>query len=130
MPFRLSKEEAKTLSKHSEKLAQLSGQLDVTIVEYNETVTGLRSEVEEAVTEYNTALAEAREFCSQIAAQGQEDFSDKSEKWQESDSGQSAEEWISSWEGIDLSDVTIEWPDELTNPDPDHAEELTNLPPG
>lgn len=127
MSFSLTKTETETFDKLTEDLAQKSKLIEEAVSVYNIAVQPLRIPVEEAVTEYNQILLEVRELRNTIVTKAQDNFSGKSEKWQESDSGQAAEEWINSWEEIDLDDIDYQWPDELTIDLPDHANDLETM---
>ena len=61
--------------------------------------------VVDAVAEYNATLEAAREFCVDIAQLGQDEWDDKSEKWQESDRGTDCGGWIDQWRDVDLEAV-------------------------
>jgi hypothetical protein len=58
-----------------------------------------------------TALAEEiTTFCTEVAAEFQEDFEDRNERWQESEAGESAGGFIETWEGftVDPDDTDSE----------------------
>lgn len=119
---------------------------------YNENVAEKREALEKALDEYNSALAEewsqlqshadsvsesARNLAEAVQEVGSElrgDWDNKSEKWQDSDAGRSADEWVQTFEEFELDEwepsepegVELEFsdpPDEPETADP--FEELT-----
>lgn len=66
------------------------------------------------VDTFNGLVEEAREFTTEIAGNMESYINDKSEKWQESDSGTEYGEWRDAWQDIELEDLeSVEVP---TNP--------------
>jgi hypothetical protein len=102
--------------------------IEEAVSEYNQEVEKLRTPVELAVTEYNELVGEARTLCSEVAAIASDSIGDKSEKWQEGDKGQAAQEWADAWDGVDLSDMDYQWPDELVIEIPTYDSDLQELP--
>lgn len=84
-----------------------------------DTLTAARLDVEDALARYNLALAEADVFRSEIADQFQNEYDDKSEKWQESDAGSAASDLIDEWSNVDFEMVEFQL---------DHPERLLDLP--
>lgn len=128
MTFALTKTELSQFTNLLTELTSARGKIDQVIMIYNQQVEALRPPVEEAITGYNSILAKVRDFTSGIAARGREELDNKSEKWLESDTGQSAEEWTESWETVELDDIDFQWPDELTIDLDDYLESLEDLP--
>jgi hypothetical protein len=126
--FALTKDESATLSRLIDDIASSKAKIEQTITIYNQQVEVLRSPVESAVTELNNHLAEARTLCSSVAARAQAKIDDKTEKWEESDEGEAATVWQSSWDGIELDDLDFQWPDELMIDIPSYDEDLEDLP--
>lgn len=128
MAFKLSKEESDLRSDLVKQLNDQHGELEQAINDYNSATGELRGPVEAAIAHYNEVLAKANSFCEQVCMRGEEEYEEKTEKWQESDAGESAQEWLSEWEQIDMDEIEIEWPDELDMPDTTHSGELEALP--
>jgi hypothetical protein len=128
MPFKISKEEAKTRSQLIEDLELAATEIDQCVDVYNTQVNLLRTPVEVAVTKYNELVAKARDFCSSISNQAELDLGDKSEKWMEGEKGQAAQSFQESWGGIELDDLDFQWPDELEIDIDNHADDLKDLP--
>lgn len=127
MPFKLTKDQAAEKSRLTDEIVGAKAKIEQAMQAYNTSVAALRPPVEEVVTQLNNLLAEAREFCSGIAAKAQDDIDEKSDKWQDSDAGQAAMEWQQGWEGVELDDLDYQWPDELEIDIPDYDEALEDL---
>lgn len=89
------------------------------VQEANEAIQRLN----EAIQDYNATICDANEWAQQIVNQ-MEDFKDaKSEKWQDSDTGQQYDSWLQSW-ADNLNEV--DEVDDISAPDMDAADELEN----
>jgi hypothetical protein len=128
MPFKISKEELRTRTQLIEDLALAAADIDQCVSVYNDQVGGLRTPVELAVTKYNELVSKARELCSEITQEAEQDLGDKSEKWLDSERGIAAQSWVESWDGIELDDLDFQWPDELEIEIPDYPDDLKDLP--
>jgi hypothetical protein len=128
MPFKISKEDARTKSILIEDLTLAAARIDESVDHYNKTVEGLRTPVELAVTKYNELVSKARELVTHIAEEAEQDIGDRDEKWLDTDRGQSCQSWQESWDGIELDDIDYQWPDELEIDVTDYAQELKDLP--
>lgn len=125
--FKLTKQESERRAEHVEKLRSAWGNVDDAVRAYNEALAPLKEAVEKAVEEYNEAMNEARGFAEDVVSQADEDISDKSERWQESEKGQAVIEWKGEWERISFDDLSTEFPDELSIDEPDHIGELEEV---
>jgi hypothetical protein len=91
---------------------------------YDDDITEALSALNGAIDRYNEVLAEARGFVEDIYNERQGEFDDKSERWQEGDTGQIAQGWLSELEQIEnLSDLPA-YDDPYEQPHDD----LENLP--
>jgi DNA repair exonuclease SbcCD ATPase subunit len=63
------------------------------------------SELNEAIGKFNEALDDARALRDEVAGDIQDYIDDKSERWQEGDTGREWSAWKDAIEGIDLDDV-------------------------
>ena len=75
--------------------------------------------VEAAIATYQAALDGCAEFATQIGEEAQAAWDDRSERWQDSDKGTAAQEWLTAW-----SDFA---PDEPEPPE-DVSAEFDELP--
>lgn len=128
MAFKLNKDEKARRDQLVKDLQEHVSKLEDAVNVYNDETAKLRAPVETALAAYNEIAEQARGFAEDIANQADSDISDKSEKWQEGERGQAATEWKDAWEGIDISEVEVEWPEDLTIEAPSHADDLEQLP--
>ncbi|ARK07508.1 hypothetical protein LAV_00133 [Sphingobium phage Lacusarx] len=80
-----------------------------------------------AIENYNKSLEDARDFIDNtVAGHFNDEFNDKSEKWQEGERGDATREWIDEIEGVsgELVDVDAITDDELQ----EHIDYLENIP--
>lgn len=66
----------------------------VALAKYNAIVAAAQAEANITVEQYNEVLEEARGFLEDIVDQANDDFGDKSERWQDSDRGEEVRDWI------------------------------------
>ncbi len=127
MSFKLDKN---GVSERDDLIGQLQDkhrQLEEYIETANSRIQEINEELAVKVREYNEVRDEVTTFVSQRAEDWREEFDGKSEKWQESDVGQDAENHISSWENFTmdaLEDITV---DSLEVPN-DDSDDLAALP--
>jgi predicted nucleic acid-binding Zn-ribbon protein len=126
--FKLSKQELADRDGHVEKLEKAWAELVGTVSTYNLEVEAIRVPVEKAVADYNEALGGAKEFAEHVATRLEGEYDEKSEKWRDGDKGQAAAELKDAWQEIDTEEINLEWPEDLSIDDPDHAPELAELP--
>lgn len=80
-----------------------------------------RKAVEDAVQAYNDKLDEAEEWCTdEVAVAIDEYMSDRTEKWQESESGELITNWKDAFESADFT--------RMDEPDFDGEDEFAALP--
>lgn len=128
MGFKLTKDEA---ARKAELLLDLQAQYDKledAINTYRAEEALLREPVVNALDAYNELVDAARGFAEDVANRAETEYDEKSEKWQEGDRGEAAREWKDAWDNVNLDEIEIEWPDELSVDDPGHATELDGLP--
>lgn len=128
MAWKLTAAEAKQRDALRDALTDAAELLQAAVAEYNAVMTEHAEKVQAALDAYNQAVSEARYFRDDIVAEREDDYGDKSEKWQESEKGEAVRSWIDEWEGAELDDLEIEFPEELDEPDAAHADTLDNLP--
>jgi hypothetical protein len=126
MAFKLTKAEETELEKLKTTLTDAYSGLEISVNDYNEKVEEVKDAVDSALATYNAALAEFRSFVEGVATSRRDEYDEKSDGWKEGDNGSTAEEWISTWEGADLEDAEIKYPDQLELEFDNHAD--TDLP--
>ncbi len=128
MAFKLDKSETTVRDQFIEGLREAAGKVEDAINVYNEAVLALRTTLEAAVAEYNEVVLAAQGFAEDIGRRADEEFDDKSERWQEGDKGQSAGEWRDAWQGAEFEELSIEFPEDISSEIPDVADALEELP--
>lgn len=108
-------------------LREEGGKLEDAVRVFNEKLQTAKGELEAAQTAYNEKLSTARDFAEGVASTTQEYIDDKSEKWQEGEKGQAVAEWQQVWADISLDDVDLGLPDELSEPEITHADDIENI---
>lgn len=96
--------------------------------EYNSAVSDAWAKVTPDLEAYNDALNETREWRDDLVSRLQDEAEGKSERWSESEAGESANNWISELEGAELDDPELEAPEPLTIEEPEEVDppELTH----
>lgn len=117
MPLKLTKTDqtrkTELMAAAWEKHAAMCEQID----QFNSKAQEERAAIEAfAGTAYEDALTALREFAEGIAADANEAFAVKSERWQQCDKGEAARAWIDAYEAFDPERPEIEWPNEVEHP--------------
>lgn len=129
MSFKLDKKEREQRDELVDKLRTAWGEVEAHIDHYNEEVNNILADVNEAIGKYNAVVAEAKQFVEDVHSQAEQDFGERSEKWQEGEKGQQVQEWITSWESLasDLDDLEERELEELDSDEPEHAQMLEDI---
>jgi uncharacterized protein YukE len=122
----LSKKDAARKAELIEKIRDQATDLSSAVAKFNDGLAELRDDLRAAVTDYNEAVQAAEEFRADIASQMQSYFDEKSGKWQEGDSGQVYQQWISDWDSP-LTEVEIKLPYDISEPSDEASAELEGL---
>lgn len=128
MSFKLTKVQDKELDALLDELNEKRGELGAAITAFNDLIREERSKIEDALSAYNDALVGVEQFRDEFVNEMRDAWNDKSERWQEGDSGEAANDFITVWEEVDLSEVSLDIPDEIECDEPTHGEEITQLP--
>jgi hypothetical protein len=127
MAFRITKAEADRREELVKRLEAQWGVVEDSVREYNEAVQSLREPVENALNLYNEIVQEARGFADDIANEHTDAFDDKSERWQDSETGEAVREWVDEWQNVVLEEIAPDWPADLDITDPENADALGAL---
>lgn len=130
MAFKLDKQELARRDQLKEELAELRGKLEDEVSTYNAAVEEAKAPVVAALEAYNAVVEEARGFAEDVARGAEEAIDAKSERWQEGEKGQAAIEYKDAWDGVDLGEVEISWPEDedWLGDTPPHADDMEALP--
>lgn len=129
MAFKLDKQDTARRNELAADLREAKGKIEDAIAVYNAAVAEARKPLEEALAGYNEVVETARGWAEDIANQADNDISEKSDRWQESDKGTAATEWKDAWEGAEIEELEITFPDDISSDDiTDMADILEALP--
>lgn len=129
MAFKLTKTELIQREKIAAALKTTGTALSEAVTIFNTTCEEAWKTVEAAQESYNEQVQMAQEFMVEVHDSHQNEFDEKSEKWQESDAGQAASGWLDEWE-MDLDEEQLERPDPLGDPDLEAKTTFEQLPDG
>ena len=89
------------------------------IEEVRDELANLVSDANQAVADYNGSLQEFTSWRDEVASRLNDEYGEKSDKWQESDRAQEVQDWINTLESIEPEEVEeieeIEFPDSVTD---------------
>lgn len=128
MTFKLSKAERDRLDELHGRLDAASLAVEEAVDEFRDTVEDAKDAVHERVVAYNDVVREIAGWRDEFVAEKRGEWDEKSEKWQAGDKGQAASGWIDEFENLNLDEIEVDWPEELTPPDMEHADEVAALP--
>lgn len=80
----------------------------------------------DAINAVNEVVAEINEFAGEVAAEQEDYYSERSEKWQESEAGEAYAEWKSQWESIYLQEASFSTAEDPELPDIDEFEQAAS----
>jgi hypothetical protein len=128
MAFKTTKDQLARRDAIAAELRDRGHALNVAIADFNRQFEPLVRAVSEAQAHYNAAIESARTLASEISNPAQEQFDDKSERWQDSDAGTHIRMWSEGWE-LSLDEVELDLPEPIEEIDPDeHASTLESGP--
>jgi exonuclease VII small subunit len=117
MAFKITKAELKRLEDTANDLSAKRDALDDAVSVFNEALAAAREVLQQSVDAYNEAAESIRAQLQDIQSERDDEFSDRSERWQEGDNGQKVREWIDGLEQDQqrIRDVSLdEFPSELS----------------
>ena len=85
----------------------------------------IENEVARAIDSYNEVVTDMETFRDEIVGEMSSYYDDRSEKWQDSDTGQAYSGWKDDWEGLDVSPV--EAVEVIEDREVDHHDNLANM---
>lgn len=118
MAFKLTLKEITDRDGITAELENAWAAVDNAVAEYNDAVNEARCKVISVVESYNNVLGEATVWAASIMERMNCEFEDKTEKWQESEQGQSTAAMISEYENFSPDDISVDWPDNLVIENP------------
>lgn len=130
MAFKLSKAESKQRDDLVALLKIAEAEVSKYIAAANAQIAPIYERINSTLITYNDILEDVREFTESVTSRLEDEFGEKSEKWQDSDKGQAAQALSEDWAAIDLEDIEPFQIDPLEDPDPGHRDALENLSSG
>lgn len=125
---RISKTQQAEIQAAIDKLDLAGDELGSEIARYNSYLDGMKKAVQEKQEAYNEAARELRETYVEVAEEARSYYEDRSEKWQEGESGQRYSGWVDQLEVFDVEEIDIQFAGELERDGIMDAEQL-ELPP-
>lgn len=126
MAFKLTKKQRDAWAAHRKAVEDLRVEIGELHTKLEEELADKANEINDAIRRYNAAATEAQAFVTEIAEEHRGTYDDRSDTWKEGDAGNSADEFISAWEGLDLSTEVDEV--EILVPDAPEIDEIDELP--
>lgn len=114
MPInKLSKEQQKQREKLIAQMTVAHGALDAAVNIFASKEAAIYEELNNAIEAFNDVSNEVKTWMQEIRDAQQETYDDRSEKWQEGESGQNYQFWMDEWEvGDQIEELEIlETPD-------------------
>jgi chromosome segregation ATPase len=124
---KLSKQQEREKDEHMQEIRLRQTELNAAITVYNTKLEEIKTPVEKALETLNEKITAANEFLSNINADQESYYDERSEKWQEGDKGSEYSTWKDQF-GEEFEEVTIDFPEELEEVDCNYDNTLENLP--
>jgi hypothetical protein len=112
----------KLLAKALEACNEAAGQLQHAVESFNDAIAKERGAVEEHLAAYTEKLDLLKGVYAEIGEEARNYYDERSETWQESDTGTAYSEWVDQLESPDIEDLDIDFPDELEVELPDFTD--------
>lgn len=119
---RLSKDDQATRQEHVDNLNEAADAVREAVAEVNALID---SKLNPAILAYNDRASDAAAFRDEIVGQMDEYVDKRSDKWRESEAGESYEAWKNDWESLDTNELSEA--ELIEEPDMEFADELNEL---
>lgn len=129
MAFKLTKQQAGNWDRHVQALGDAHELISDSIFNFNQALKEGLAAIQVMVDDYNERLAAAKTFVNELGAEWREQFDEKSESWQDGDSGQEASGVIEAMENWSPEEFELNTVDQLEKPDVNEAEEMEAIAP-
>lgn len=127
MAIKFTKAQVAEWREHIDNIRSAHDDLTEAVQRYNDVMRAEREKVEEAIGDVAQLVAAANEWRVGVASDDlRPEWELKSDKWQDSERGTAASEWIDAVEA-EVEPPEVEFPDELEEPSDDYIEEMDNL---
>jgi len=123
----LTREQIQTKLKLAQQLAEAGEDLQETIHRFNATLHIASAEIQALQGRFNELVQEAQGFVQSIHDEQETYRDDRSDRWNESDAGQTYEVWMDAWDAS-LEEIDLDLPEEIAEVPLDALEILRDLP--
>lgn len=123
MAFKLSKAQIKERADLTAVLREAGEAYNRAAEVFNAAVEAAWDGLHVAQLNYNAAISDAQQFCADLAEDKRDEYDDKSERWQNGDTGQAASDWIDAWDVVEFEELDTEKPEPV-----DLIEDTSDLP--
>lgn len=133
MAMKITKADDKRIREALEKLATQRAAVEAEVEAFNSYLSTIRHNLQAAIDTHDEAVQELRGLVEDIHREADEEFSGKSERWQDGEKGEAAREWIDNLDTFlgEIEDAdAAQLPGDLDADDilpPDPAEEYDAL---
>jgi hypothetical protein len=117
---KLSKHEVEAKDDLVSDFQKKSAEVERLWSEYEDAVNALN----EAISDLNSTVDDMNSFVQEVATQMEDFYDEKSEKWQQSDTGSAYSDWKSEWEQIEVSMMDEIAVDAIDLPDIEEFEQV------
>lgn len=128
MPFKLNKTKSKERDALVAALEIAASALNSAVESANEKIGEINAALDKAVSDYSDVLSNVREWRDDLTESAQDEYNEKSDKWQEGEAAGSASAWIEAWNEIDFDDLDAITIDEIEVADLEHRDRLEAAP--
>jgi len=125
---RLSKEQAKQKEVLVKAMLDQEDAYSVAVADYNEKVGLAWADLEQALCNYNSARGAVVDFMSEVAAEMEAYFDERSDAWREGEAGERYEVWRDAWGEEPDREVEVDSPVSLDESDDNLSDILAGLP--
>lgn len=122
--MKLSKQDVERRDEYVKELRAAADVVEDAINVFNASMRDSWETAKQAIGKYNEIIAGVAGWRDDLVNQLESDIEEKSERWQDSEKGQSANDWKSEWENLDLETYDIDMPDEVESETLSHADDL------
>lgn len=124
--MKLKKEQQQTVNTAIAQLQAAHKEFAPAVEAYNAAIASAHSALLDALEPYNEALDLAADDIRGVGAELSDDWGEKTQRWQESDKGTAAADFIARLEQFTIDQFVVDAPEEIKEPE-DHVEEVDEL---
>lgn len=119
---KLSKAQLALINAALAECATVAGFLEERVGKFNAMLEEEKDKLEEVRSAYNDKLDELKGVYEALGEEAQNYYDERSEAWQQGDSGEAYSDWINELSNPDIEELDIEMPDEIEIELPDFTD--------